>query len=1091
MKLRALLALFTLIALASVLLFWFWGLPTSDTTSPATPDTTGEESTPADSRGSNIDMPSPIPNRTGGSNRMEDDPRLDEEQPPRVAVEVPVLSGRLTTPDGSAVAGAELTWTPMLESVVDGKAAPNWEEIESITQRTRTGEDGTFGFASEPSVRSAYGSVIWATHPDHEALPILIQGMGQDLPGFAVHVLPAVTRGTVRVVEEDGAPVTGAAAEQTCPFPDRRGPRWELPVEVRARAVLRRTMITDAEGQAPLLAFPEVHEVWASKEGRVAEPWRGAHRPEVTLVLRAAFTARGSVLVEGETREPGPRPFVSCGAVRGEQVEELITLPVDDDWTWGPVEMPLMSCDRFRFRMEGAWLVPQDVFVEPPDPGGEVIVDFETATGHDIWYLMTDAAHEIVTPGEVTIRWPGERGWTSLTTPTRSDGYVEIRGCPAGRIEGVATAPGYAREVLEAEMVPPPEPQVVRIEMTRSGTLRGRCVHRGEGVENFDLVLWSATDPAAVIETARHEVRGSSDGSFEWDEAPEGRVSVVAAAPGFGQSKVHQISLSATRPSEVVLKVLDPITGRGRVVDQVTGEPLSDAEVQLRLGNDRTRRELFGPAIRTGADGTFELSDLSSVPSTFVVRAEGHAEVARTVRGIPGEVLDLGVIALERTQTLAVKLVSDTPIDATRYVVGSQARPEEIPMTRFGADGELRFESVSAGPVFLVVDHPEGGRLFGQKVLVAGWPWSIELPVEGTRRLLVEVESAPGFEMPRAAMVSVSFENPNQDSIIRSIPIEGEGRYVLDGMPDTMVNVALQSLDEANYLASLGAVSGAFRGGKELELRIVAGADLQRVRVRDGSGTPLPGVRVMIGTAGMVESCVYDITDAQGECSLVLSPRDPLFAALESEVHGHHFGIPIQRPSDPEQVIELELVADGRLDFLLRDGGTPASGLTCRLEDATLGRSSTLPVRSSDSEGRAVWEKLANGEFLFRAHHPDYLPAREIVRPSHSLEPRVIQVRRTGAVTFELVSQSGASVAGLPIQLHSVEFDKDVAEWVSINYVVPPPRGLVTDATGRLFLDDLPHGEYVWRVTPPGGEPQEGRASVIAGGQVHAPIILP
>jgi hypothetical protein len=73
-----------------------------------------------------------------------------------------------------------------------------------------------------------------------------------------------------------------------------------------------------------------------------------------------------------------------------------------------------------------------------------------------------------------------------------------------------------------------------------------------------------------------------------------------------------------------------------------------------------------------------------------------------------------------------------------------------------------------------------------------------------------------------------------------------------------------------------------------------------------------------------------------------------------------------------------------------------------------------------------------------------------------------IDVRRTGELEFVIRRPGGAPAAGALVELHSVEFDTNVADWVAAGLVAGAERGLVTDGEGRIRLRGLPHGSYRW-----------------------------
>jgi hypothetical protein len=97
-----------------------------------------------------------------------------------------------------------------------------------------------------------------------------------------------------------------------------------------------------------------------------------------------------------------------------------------------------------------------------------------------------------------------------------------------------------------------------------------------------------------------------------------------------------------------------------------------------------------------------------------------------------------------------------------------------------------------------------------------------------------------------------------------------------------------------------------------------------------------------------------------------------------------------------------------------------------------------------------------------------------------------LQVRRTGGLELEVRSAAGAAIVDATVELRSLEFDVDVADWIAAGRVVAPAGGLRTDTSGRVRVEGLPHGPY--RASVGGGS---STVEVPAHAVGHAQLVVP
>jgi hypothetical protein len=77
-----------------------------------------------------------------------------------------------------------------------------------------------------------------------------------------------------------------------------------------------------------------------------------------------------------------------------------------------------------------------------------------------------------------------------------------------------------------------------------------------------------------------------------------------------------------------------------------------------------------------------------------------------------------------------------------------------------------------------------------------------------------------------------------------------------------------------------------------------------------------------------------------------------------------------------------------------------------------------------------------------------------------------------------LRNADGLPVSAAAVSLRSMEFDRDVEDWVSEGRLAWPVQGARTDDGGEFAIDGIPNGDYTWRVTVASGETVSGIATV-------------
>ena len=998
----------------------------------------------------------------------------DRVVPSREVVERPAHRGTLIDSTGSPVANARVSWASIPSLIAE--ASPDWDEVdwtvvEQHTVWTDSDVNGNFTFLELPPAASNHGSVIWVTHPDHMATSIIFSDPDVDLPAESRVVMQEAPARRAHVVNESGEPAEGAAVRQFAIANSDDDPQVAA-----ARRVFYRESQTDGTGVASLSTFQGREALYALRAREVSEPLVRDCSGDVTLRLSPSFLATGLVALPTAVPE-GEQVRVSYSTRNADRWDELGRCLVAPDGSWGPATIPLLTTDTYRFSVTGGGVVRQDREIAPPVAGETVRIDFDSTLGLDQWFYIVDGATDgVLLDASVEVRWQeDDSSWTSIEARPRDDGYILARGCRSGSIRYEARAPGYSSYQSEPIVIPMPEPLTFKVELFRAGRVTGRCEFAGKPVLNFAVLYWPGSD---IYDRKNEHFRDSEDGIFVLESVPEGELSLVAHADGYGQSEVVMTTVAPGETTDIVLELSRALLGRGVVIDQLTDNPIESAAIQLYAGQGSQPIHATGATAYSDSEGQFELAGLSAISSTFRVAAAGYSDSYVTTSGKEGTTIDLGVVAMAPSQPFEIRLLYSDGVDPTQYSV--RTKLSGLPPTVFSREGVVRVDAFAAGANTLVVEMP-GRELFHVPInLIPGYDWYVEVPLDGSCRLDVEVSPEQGSELPSQLWAFVKLDG-DRGSMDRGRGIPESGQLTFEHLPPGPFDVKIT--DDTYMLAG---VSGNLAEGEATAVHITLG-DVYRFRVVDDGGKPLPSTFVQFSVDGSERAEFGGTSDAAGEF-LCGGLSGSVTAHLENPVLGWATHVPVQLPADASEVIELELAAHEHWHAILRDGAVPVSGVSCRL----LARNSALAVGhdTSDAEGHISWEPLNRGDYDFFADHPNYWPTSATLGTTEET-PHVIQVRRRGDLRVTVRTAGGVKAPGASVRIVSDEFETDVTQWVQSGLVSASPASLTTDEDGELVLEGLPHGEYRWTVEHPASNAVSGSATVPRGQLASLTATLP
>jgi hypothetical protein len=594
--------------------------------------------------------------------------------------------------------------------------------------------------------------------------------------------------------------------------------------------------------------------------------------------------------------------------------------------------------------------------------------------------------------------------------------------------------------------------------MSPGGSLAGTCRAAGEPVRDFQVVHWRA---GASWDLHTESFLDRDDGSFLLEGLQPGEVVLRAATPHTPNGPAQTVTITAGATAQVTLELEDALLGGGRVVDRETGEPVAGARVQIFTSADGVVGAPWGAPFECAADGTFELAAFARGANYLDASAEGYATASTKRTATGAGFLDWGDIRLARPQPLVVRLTGIEALDrsVTDVRVGSLSGAM-LQDTAFERDGTARFEAVPPGDHVLtlsMLSSYSGANL--RLALESGADWSFEHRIAGEHELDLRLIDADGKVREKRAQVVVSSTESNGIFTSRWVTLpDDDGWYRFEGIEAERVLVWVEH--EGETLANRELV---LQGKGRLEVDIVLGGERFGVRVVDGDGAPLSGAFVTIrSVAGEVVTGAA--TGSDGVVDLLGVPLTRVLADVAHETAGWRFGVALD---GTQRDHELVMDASGALTLVLRDGDQPLADVVTRIEtpDGTL---LTLP-RPTASDGTIRYAPVGEGDYRIVCRRADCWTTVVEKRLGAGEQIEVhASMRRLGDLELAVLDARGIPISAAEPTLTSVEFEVSVEEWITDGRV-QGASALRTGVDGKLVLEGLPRGVYVWSLATPDG----------------------
>ncbi len=584
------------------------------------------------------------------------------------------------------------------------------------------------------------------------------------------------------------------------------------------------------------------------------------------------------------------------------------------------------------------------------------------------------------------------RGLRARATTTAPDAFAVADGGTA-QLAGIAdgtwrlhvSAPGFASR--EQTVVVASKSLDRRVTLQAGCALRGRVVDMdGDDVRHADVYIGNVL--ARADERGRFRVEGLTRGAYD----------LRVGRPGGTIEQRGEIALPDV--TEVILRVAGGCAFRGRVVDDVTGEPIRAARVVfqgLRGGYPRYLR--WGTETTTDRDGRFAWHDLPpGQPFLLAVTVEGYAPNRN---------------GLELSPAFVELLPGRVPSVEVRMRRGGVVRGRVL-----AADG-----SPIGGAVVDALTALRDGRISLSEVVVSDGDGTFELRARrGATMVRVRVSEMKQRGFPEAPYVGL------RDG---DIPASCRAKAAADDSEALDASTIEVVMDRDSASDRMGVLSGFVQreDGESSE-----GIALTLDPARRGADTRRNAVTTTGGK--------FRFDGLRGGAYIVHAVSPGCAPASVSDLSVAGNGV----LADVEVVLARELTISGRV---VDTAGAPIRGAEISLIAAGRRRGDGVTRATTAGDGAFMIRRLPPGEWQVAARRGGFV--EEQVAATSGTADVEIQLEPALSITGLVVNAStGDPISGVPI----------TAEFSAFRQGLVLRRSTATDSDGRFRLTGLAADTY-------------------------------
>lgn len=311
--------------------------------------------------------------------------------------------------------------------------------------------------------------------------------------------------------------------------------------------------------------------------------------------------------------------------------------------------------------------------------------------------------------------------YNRLDAVSRDDGRFLFSSVPPGNQTLVADKPGFA--VVTTKILTPDQGQTMApltIQMTRGNSIAGRVVdEKGHALAEVTV---SAQLPEQQLDA---RVQTDASGGFRLECLPSGPMELLFSREDL---TYHQVKITPDNRDDHVFELQHALRITGRVVDDVTGEPVTAFRIRIfETNHPRFRRSRYrsGPwggsgALFEGAEGRWSTLKLRLRPGAelFIeARADGYAPASR--EDVTADSEDEIVLRMRKSceiRGLVVRARTGLPMEGVTVTADSDSdrrddggwEGEDVrPRARTDSGGRFSLTGMGPGEFRLLVEAPE------------------------------------------------------------------------------------------------------------------------------------------------------------------------------------------------------------------------------------------------------------------------------------------------------------------------------------------------------------------------------------------------
>jgi hypothetical protein len=973
------------------------------------------------------------------------------------------LKGVVLTKDGSPLRGAQVSWSPAgPERAFAAIAQGTWREQESVQRNVETDSKGQFKIPFETTRADGF---LWATLLGHEARFHRVQEGGPSSPIAQPLRFELPTSADINVTLEraDGEPIgaykiiergVGNFASQEANAD---------PENLAALAFLR---TRDGRGVAATesSALPSIDDlVWLHAETATLASDQVSTGPgsQVELKLRPAFTLAVRLnMGSGELNTTSAR--ASIYPLDGEE-SQVTFLSLAADGT-AEIKIPVADCTQYEVQLAGGGFAMDSKTFPQPAAGGRVEIEFIGQRVKDVSLRYSD---QNGTPAEgikALISWTDDEGQQNESArmyESDDTGCTVLHSLPAGPFWLIYTSENHVDGFRGPFHYSQIEGGHIDVEVFALASVTGLVLANGKAQTAYRLFSWEASASPDTATELDLKDAVDKEGRFEV-KLPMGRFSLMAWAQGFSNSPAILVEVAPVESPTIELVLRESIRATGRLLDELSREPVLNATLTAGISSGGVNAAFVGEVSLSQADGTFTIDGYSPVEKgTLVIDAQGYASASAEVspRGLaPGEDLQFGDVLLSRYSHVAIALSSTDITDWSGYYVQIGNAPSHSSTQYATRDGLLTFSGVTPCRPYYTLYLPDGHAVLRHsEPLIGTGPWEVTIDLD--TGLSLEV-LAPADERYGDGPLYVSVRGATGPATNRTFfgKLDLNTRTcLLKGLPPGTHSVAI--IDSQSAKRACGQVE--MVEGQVSQVTIVPGAPKLNVLVRDSSGAPVPHLYVTASPQGQTPLSGYTgNTNQDGLADVGMIPFDEGFLTIINDVTNSCMShVPFSLEEGLNQ-LNVTWNTDAILAVRVIDAGTPLGSAAIQID--TVLEPFSLFSTELDSGGTFTSGGVSQAEYTISVTSPWVWPQMRSLFPSDGTTVDV-EFRRRGDLRLRIQSATGQALAGIPIQLTSVEFSTEsVLSWLTAGLVKAGVSGLQTDCQGALIVSGLPNGKFTW-----------------------------